>query len=402
MKVHFMVRSALLSILTLGQLPVFSQEYQLTASIGEFTPLNGSTVATFNDADDGVTSPINLGFSFDFNGTTYSQVVAATNGFISFNLATSSGYSNNLATTDAQLRPLIAPLWDDLAAYEGIASYKTEGTEPNRIFTFEWLNWYWNYNADLPAISFQVRLFEGMNEIEFLYRQESGDINSGSASIGFAFQNSGFLSLSDVSDSPTVSSQVETKNIATKSATGQSYRFSKEIRPEPSNHATSFTATSYGNRITLNWIDATGENYPRGYVILASNTTNFPALTDLVDNPVDRDLSDGTGLVKVPFGAPTYQNFLNAAFDSTYHFQIIPYSNSGSTIDYLTSGTIPQTTVTCTALSEPSNYATDFSASTNGINLNLTWTDATGDVLPDGYLIFVSYHNELYISPIFI
>jgi hypothetical protein len=394
MKVHFILRSALLSILALGQLSVFSQEYQLTASAGEFTPLSGSTGTVFNNADDGVTAPIALGFSFDFNGTTYSQVVASTNGFISFNPETSSSYSNNLATTNGQLRPLIAPLWDDLAGYQGNASYKTEGMTPNQIFTFEWLHWNWDWMSPGSVISFQVKLFEGSNEIEFIYRQETGNVNNGSASIGLALQESGFFSLSDASSSPSTSSSVETNNIATKPATGQIYRFSREIRPEPSNHATSFLSVNYGNKITLSWIDATGENLPNGYLIMASTTNTFVNPTDLVDNLVDRNLLDGFGIVKVPFGAQTYQNFINAAFDSTYYFQIIPYSNSGTFIDYLTSGTIPQTSVTCTALAEPTNHATAFSASTNGSNLNLTWTDATGDILPDGYLILVSKTNS--------
>jgi hypothetical protein len=36
---------------------------------------------------------------------------------------------------------------------------------------------------------------------------------------------------------------------------------------------------------------------------------------------------------------------------------------------------------------EPSNYPTDFTATAEGITINLNWTDAVGDVLPVGYLI---------------
>ncbi len=40
-----------------------------------------------------------------------------------------------------------------------------------------------------------------------------------------------------------------------------------------------------------------------------------------------------------------------------------------------------------TVYPEPSNYPTEFTASANGINITLTWVDATGDQLPTGYLI---------------
>ncbi len=40
-----------------------------------------------------------------------------------------------------------------------------------------------------------------------------------------------------------------------------------------------------------------------------------------------------------------------------------------------------------TVYPEPTNYPTDFTATANGINIELTWTDATGAQLPSGYLI---------------
>ncbi len=40
-----------------------------------------------------------------------------------------------------------------------------------------------------------------------------------------------------------------------------------------------------------------------------------------------------------------------------------------------------------TVFPEPTNYPTDFAATANGINIDLTWTDATGAQLPNGYLI---------------
>jgi hypothetical protein len=44
---------------------------------------------------------------------------------------------------------------------------------------------------------------------------------------------------------------------------------------------------------------------------------------------------------------------------------------------------------------EPTNYPTDFEAVANLQNINLTWTDATGDQLPDAYIIFAGTTSSL-------
>jgi endonuclease I len=47
---------------------------------------------------------------------------------------------------------------------------------------------------------------------------------------------------------------------------------------------------------------------------------------------------------------------------------------------------------------EPSNHPTNFNASAAGTNISLNWTDATGDTLPDNYLIKVSEVSYAAIS----
>ncbi|GAB4329395.1 MAG: hypothetical protein Kow00127_21780 [Bacteroidales bacterium] len=44
---------------------------------------------------------------------------------------------------------------------------------------------------------------------------------------------------------------------------------------------------------------------------------------------------------------------------------------------------------------EPTNYPTDFTATPGNTFITLNWTDATGDQLPDGYLIFASTSSTL-------
>jgi|SRR6476661_197582 len=213
--------------------------YGFSASSGTFTPLPAAATAVpallTDDATSGATL-LPLGFSFVFDGTPYTAVKASSNGFLSFNPSASYNVGNELGgVAGSTEKPLLAPLWDDLAgdAPGSRASYQTTGTAPNRVFTFEWLNWKWSYQASGPVISFQVKLFEGSNRIEYVYRPEITAPTTGpsfGASIGLAGQvptgnPSQFLSLNNTSASPVASSSTETQNIRTAPVAGQVYSF---------------------------------------------------------------------------------------------------------------------------------------------------------------------------------
>src|SRR6185436_9349368 len=218
--------------------------YAFQAASGTFTPLSGSTavVLTYNAAtnyDDGITTPANaipIGFTFNYNGTNYTSIKPCANGWASFSTTALANnvdtWTNNLVTGPAaNQRPFIAPLWDDNdMVANGAVSYQLSGTSPNQVLTIEWKNAKWDFNATVGVISFQVKLYETTNIIEFIYKQEAGSIspNGGGASIGLTATGTGnntYLSLSDASDNPSVSSTTETSGILTKPATGQIYRW---------------------------------------------------------------------------------------------------------------------------------------------------------------------------------
>lgn len=210
-------------------------------SFGQFaythTPVNGSF--TYNTSpttihaagvDDNLSAAINIGFTFQYGCTNYTQIKVSSNGWLSFNTTlTGPDITNNLATSTS--RPVLAPLWDDLAVGSaGNVNYQLTGTSPNRVLTIEWKQMEWNYSASTWAISFQCKLYEGTNNIEFVYDRNgnaTANVTSASASIGISGTTSGqFYSLGDVSASPTVSTVTETTNLSSKPATGQIYRFS--------------------------------------------------------------------------------------------------------------------------------------------------------------------------------
>jgi hypothetical protein len=212
------------NITTAGQ----GVNYGFTSSIGEFVPLTNATNTTIpNTGDSENSSIISFGdaFVFNYGGTNYTQLRVSSDGQLIFGSNGTQSLTNNLSSTTTTHRPGVTALWDDLQATQGV-KYKLEGTAPNRVFTVEWLNMEWNYNSGTPVISFQVKLYETTNSIEFIYRQESTLVNSGSASIGLmGTASSNFVSLQDVSENPQISTLVSQNLISTKPATGQIYRF---------------------------------------------------------------------------------------------------------------------------------------------------------------------------------
>lgn len=220
--------------------------YSFAASSGTYTPISGTTVTltpTNYDGgagglDEGYANAIPIGFNFTYNGAAspFTTVGVTSNGFMylgSTNFsATSAFYTNNLSSGFASQRPIIAPLWDDELV--GSIQYNTTGSAPNRVFTAQWSNVNWDYSATAPAVSFQVKLYETTNVIEFIYSNLGGAVTSGSASIGVTGTGTGsgnFLSLNNSTAAPTASNTTETTTINTAPATGQKYTFTPVVQP---------------------------------------------------------------------------------------------------------------------------------------------------------------------------
>lgn len=362
--------------------------YAMQAVSGTYTPLSGGTavVLTYNGSanyDDGIATPANavpIGFTFNYNGTNYTSIRPCANGFASFSttaLANNTDtWTNNLTSGPAaNQRPILAPLWDDHdMVANGSVTYQLSGTAPNRVLTIEWANVRWEYNALSGVISFQIKLYETTNVIEFVYRPESGAIaNTGDlgASIGITTTGTGansFLSLSDAGTNPQVSSTVETTTIATKPASGQIYRWI----PYCSASATNTTGEKITN-FTYNTINSNNAS-TAGYVNLTSTSTT----TYL--NPTS----------SLPFSA-TVSNFIST--DQVIVF--IDYNHNGVFTDPgetiytsalpMTSGTINGTinipALSSNVLQGPTRLRIRLHDTNNGANNTSCGTSTTGQVL---------------------
>ncbi|NOZ34910.1 MAG: T9SS type A sorting domain-containing protein [Chlorobi bacterium] len=112
---------------------------------------------------------------------------------------------------------------------------------------------------------------------------------------------------------------------------------------EPSNHVTNFAISNLGSTtIDLIWTDATGTTAPAAYLIKANLSGSA------INPPVDgQPEADGTFSKNIIFGTESV-TFNNLNPNTSYDFEIFPYTNSGASIDYKTDGTVPSATGTTT------------------------------------------------------
>lgn len=189
--------------------------YTVSEGTGVATDMTGAS--TFNNSgDDWSSDVIDIGFTFNFAGTEFTQFSVNSNGLVGLGEAQVTWQYDNTLTGSGSY-PIIAPFWDDLVAGDGSAMmYNVTGSAPMRVLTIQWRNFHWSMNPDI-LYTFQVRLYE-TNKIEFLYidipsTQELVGWDGASergASIGLATSTSDFLSVTPgVGEPATASSTVE-------------------------------------------------------------------------------------------------------------------------------------------------------------------------------------------------
>jgi hypothetical protein len=234
-------------------------DYVFSASSTTYTALSGAsavitstgTSGTYNES--ATAGPYNIGFNFVFDGTTYSQFTVNTAGLMVLGSTTTSSYNNYLESPPVS-NPIITAFWDHLHMYDGAAtcapavdvhvSYLVTGSAPNRVLTVEWHTQFYNdanatyYYAGncLPFTTFQVRLFEGTNQISFTYGAFRQNTTSGiyeTASIGLAWGSNNFISVTPGSPATvsrtTPNNSVDNYNLVTSTTlipSGTVYTFS--------------------------------------------------------------------------------------------------------------------------------------------------------------------------------
>jgi hypothetical protein len=291
---------------------------------GNAVDMSTGTTQIFGASQDNptaVTTTLPAGFTFYFMGLPYTQFSTSGNGVI--RLGSTAVGSATYAVAQAN-QALIAAFARDLATNStGKIHYKVIGTAPNRTLVIEWVNMELDWNSTTADGTYQMRLYEGTNVIEFVY----GAMKIGTAgtatnfSIGFSSSNTDntFATVNTAAGTVT-STGAPTTNSYTAGAVIPNlnsaadgsrtvYRFTP---PSPAPTAPSnLTFTSVvASGMTLNWVDnATNES---NYIILRS--TDGVTYTQFAQTAANATSFTATGL--------------NAS--TTYYWNVYAMNESGS------------------------------------------------------------------------
>lgn len=200
--------------------------YTFSAFTGTYTALSNPSTLLSGTNDNALSGATSIGFTFSYGCNTYTEFKASSNGWISLGNNTTQNMSGNLLSITGN-GPIIAPLWDDLSTSNSGVVYKTTGTSPNRVLTVQWSSMRWSSSANNAVITFQVKLYETSNLIDFIYSQNGTNVNNGSASIGIngGVLGTDFYSVSSVNSGAFATYGVETNNINQKPPTNQVFRW---------------------------------------------------------------------------------------------------------------------------------------------------------------------------------
>ncbi|PKQ70303.1 choice-of-anchor D domain-containing protein [Raineya orbicola] len=148
-----------------------SSTYIFSQATGTYTPITGGTVlGTGTIVDDNNYNNQPIGFTFNYNGTNYTNFSLNANGFIAMGATVSNSYT---AISTGASNNVIAALNRDLqGTATGEIRYETIGTAPNRVLVIQWTDFASYSSTGSGAgddFDFQIRLFETTNEIRIVY-----------------------------------------------------------------------------------------------------------------------------------------------------------------------------------------------------------------------------------------
>lgn len=186
---------------------------------GTMSDMSSSTALIGSSVDDGRSSLQNIGFTFNFGGTNYTQYSVSSNGLMAFgSTLVSTSFSISLTITP---QPWITAMAvDQYTRGNGVRS-KVFGTSPNRSLVVQWD--VYRYATSTSTALYEVRLFEGTNEIQFVYGASNTSVTNWASRIGLVASSSNFVLVNSSSNTTTTSDI--TASTFTFPTEGKIYRF---------------------------------------------------------------------------------------------------------------------------------------------------------------------------------
>lgn len=186
---------ALTALLGLGTTGAFAQALNYVAATaqnvaGTYTDLGATgTVITTANTDDANSAATPIGFTFNYNGTAFTDFVLNTNGFIKLGTAAPSAPNVTNFFADAANSNIIAAAAGvdlqgaaDQTASPTQYSVSTSGASGSRVCTIQFKNvsdkatvGTTTTPAQFATMQFQIKLYEGTNTIELVYGAWTGN-----------------------------------------------------------------------------------------------------------------------------------------------------------------------------------------------------------------------------------
>lgn len=175
-----------------------------TFSRNGFAPATLSSPLTLigSNSDNVASAVTEIGFTFWFAGTPYTQFSVSENGLLTLGGVQISGndITNNLAS--ATTLPKIAPYWDDLATgTNGSVVYQVTGSAPGRILIINWNVTVPKNAAGAANALIQVQLTETSGTITFTYGSPAVSANANLYTVGIGKAVGDFASVTPTSAS---------------------------------------------------------------------------------------------------------------------------------------------------------------------------------------------------------
>ncbi len=297
-------------------------DYVFTTSTETYVPLTDGTVHGTDTNNDQVFNAIPLGFTFNYNGTDYTQVSISSNGFIAMGATVAS---SNTALSTGTTNNVVVPFNRDLISRTGgtLLSAMT-GTAPDRVFTVQWANYRRNATATAnDTLNFQIKLFETTNQISFRYgyfRPITSSLHQ-TVQVGLrGASNAEYTNRTTTTNwAATTAGTANTAtcyiNATVYPANGMAFNWGLATLPQPCQYVSpANSATNLALGTDLTWLAAAGA--PSGYKVFMGT-----------DNP-PTNLVNGTSTTLLTYDHPTPY-----AYNTTYYWQIIPYNASGDAVN---------------------------------------------------------------------
>jgi hypothetical protein len=299
-------------------------DYSFSSSNSIYTEITDATTHGTSANDNEVFNAVPIGFDVNYNGTVYSSVSIATNGFIAMG---SVVVSSNTAISTGTTNNVIVPLNRDLKSRsDGSLMSSLAGVAPNRVFTIQWHN-YRRYPtaAANDTLNFQIKLFETSNVITFNYGHFYVVNVTTAATVQCGLRgaaNTEFNNRMTTSDWTATTAGVANNSSCTINNTvipldGLIFSWSPAQAGSPPNSAQVVAPANGASNIALNstlhWLSGGGA--PTGYKIFLGT-----------DNP---PTNIANGILQT---STTYDPAVDFAFMTVYYWQIVPTNEFGDAI----------------------------------------------------------------------